>query len=494
MSYSLPSISTVNGTFNITINTVISGLTAPTFNTIRSIGKMSRKAYVTATEQEIGRLALEIEDDYSVHAEGFWAKLFGSSSSFSFADIELQITLTEGVTERYYFFGNPSRGQLNWSTFYKGATRIRSAKLELVESLGKIFTVDTTDWMTEVTNNALTTNTTTLHLPLKVMSVRGLFSAMLSASNLNPTYDRDDTTFQYGVQDFKFNSPASDFTIGQLYVATELYETTVTSYYDIGAASGRLYDYYKTLQPLLGAMLNNFAVKMRIYYDLGTSRYKIVLLQQNRAYTTTLSFSTRMKIEDQGYAVQALSDAAKTRYLTDSTLFAWCSKKYTEINMVTTEPPSYVSIDMDMVTPFNIHPGSGGGAPGTYGNWLYGQATEHENLDAPPVEIDSVEYFPYDTETPILLNTAADPLRLEQALSGYAIHRNWYPAWRRFLCTYGKITASEGGGGETFSVVDILKRQSIDDEVVTKNYFANSVDIDSDKSETTVEWIQETLN
>jgi hypothetical protein len=490
MAYSLPSISTVNGTFAISIQTDIAGLTAPTTQTVKSLGTRKHTAFITPSEQEVGSCTIELSEDYSTHSEGFYFKLFSESAAEDQSDIEFRIIFTPtGGSEAYWFFGFALPENTRWETLYIGAKRLRIIQLTLVESIVKIFKIDVPTWMDEVSNNAILTNAAVTYEPSYAISIRGLFSAMLSASALNASYDRDDTTFQYGTADLIWDYNAGAFDVSQLYVATQLVDVGELTYFDTAAASERLQDYYGTIEQLLGDLLKNFGCVLGFSYDLDTSRYKFILLQNWRAYSTALTFNTPKK-ESFSKSKAFVIDAVKVVQLTDTTKLSWVSRKYTSLTDVpTTEPPNYVQFEISFATPFNIMAFTGGD-PGTKGNVLYGKSTELETGEASPTEIGNVKAWCYWITQYAEFSAIGSAVRMEGALALYYGRRLFYP-FRMITCTYGTLNPLSSG---TFSDITLNKRTSINDDVDTRDFYINTVKFDVENSEVEIEWLQENID
>jgi len=487
MIHSLPTISTVHGVFTVVIEQYASVLvTTPTIQTILSIGKRRSCAFITATDQEIGRLTLKLRDDDAQ----FWYELLASSTYTEVCyNIQIKITLTEGATERYFFYGFPLRNGIKWTTHYIGTNRIRTCELTIVEASRAIFDGSVETWLEIVQGEAIGTSASVTYEPSKVMSVRGVFAALIYAGGLNAAFDKGDVSFVYGTQDLKFG--IADNNVGELYIATELFDVGPTEYFDSSVPATSFYHYYSTIKDLMADLLHNFGLVFQVYYDLANSRYKGKIIQCRRAYTTDLSFSGREKIEDETTASELLISGTRFTQLTDDAKFAWASSvAFDPYVIAVTAPPSNISFDLDYKTIFSQAPIATN--PGSTGKELFYSATEIETSDAPPVlVVGTSNYYSYRQEADQSVSSSATTI-VERMMSGYYLNQLGIQ-WKKFSHNYGKITASENGGGETFSVVDMLKRRSINDDADTLNYLANLVEMDSESAEVKIDWIQEEL-
>ena len=493
-AYPLPTISTVSGDVNIVITSLTEGLTVPTAQTVKSLGKVIEAASINPEQQEIPRMTIKVMLDDT----GFWIGVLYVGSTF-------MVTLTEGVTERYLFSGKLEPQTVDWtSTSNISGTRYGEVTFTLLSSIQIPMDMPTLTWIDEVLKNDITLAIPTSGLVYSVMSVRGLFAAMLSSVNpvsgdfLNSTYSLDDVTFVRDDQDLTFKTASADRDVSQLYVPTQWNDggsAVNTVYFKTGDAEN-LAVTYATLKDLIGVMARNFGVRIRLYYDMDDSRYKIYLLQCYRAYSGTLDFSTRLKSETQSVSTDLQGDAAIVRYQRDATKMVWLSKIYSNMAFYVTDPSALpatkdVRFDFETTLVWHIMAAAEDGSP----QRILSAASElttgasHALLEL----IIDVTWHNYTAGTD---DVATDPaladLKLEQAIAGYNGFRFIGTNWFKNTSRYSHITASDGAT-ESFSHVTILKRQeiSLGYGAGNKNYFANKTIIDIDNSEVEVEWIQE---
>jgi hypothetical protein len=518
--YTLPSILTIHGTFNVVIRTfddALVGLTPPTIQTMKSLGTLTKNPHTTVEQQQIDTLGIQVRDDYTVYAIGFWYKVFHAT-----IPSELRITLIEGATELYYFFGTIDTLNSNWKSYYvadDGITRIRCADLTLLSSISKIYDLTVADYVTAVVANSLSVT----HIPgttffTKIISINALFATLLDASGLNPTHAVSDVEFVFGDSslDLQYTDEA-DFTgniygLHQLYVPVEFVTVGLCNYWRLATPETCLTNYYSSIQALISAMLKNFGVTMSIKYVLGvTNRYRIQLKQNWRAKNPhLLTMATAVKSEEYSFGSDLVGDAARATQLIsapghvsgDPAQFVWMSAKYSDRNAVYTEPPNNVSMDFDVTLPFQIY------------TQYQGYATVFDDPDliqrgdfllcnngdpaGNPNYVVNARFYSYLTASYIEVVTPT-PLSVKMChlIAGYNCFRFSSVAsgirFKKFSNTYGHITAAEDAGAQTFEAVDGMARIEIDDGLGSKNYFANKIGIDPSASELKIEWIQEEL-
>jgi hypothetical protein len=494
-TYTLPPIQTVHGIVAMSINSSVAGLSAPTGQVLTSLGTLTMAAVVNLQNQELATLAVQLRetDDGFFHSI-LQATTFDDSGHTIYDSPVFLFTLDEGSGAKFLFAGIPDRTTfIERAHYVSGTDRVRMMDLTLVSAVKKIFDLKTSDWMSEVNANSLTTNATEMNAPYKVMSVRGLFSAMLSKSGLNPTYNRDDTVFVYGTQDITFKSGAGNYHVGQLYVATKFVSQDipfVVAYTDFFYPDGvaALHTYYYTIKAMLGDLTRNFCVKLFFSYDPVTQRYKFELRQNWRTYTSLLSFGSRLKGEEFGSDADSLITGARASQLAGTQTFFWFSSEhYPGIGGSQAEPPSYVTLDFDTRNVFNIIPNP---ATGGDGRVLYASASEIIEGGAAPAIVDDCTYYDYWAN--VVSATSSTNERLENAVAGYHFNHMHFE-WKKCIATYAKIVASEGGG-DTFEVVQPQKRTTLNDGLGARNYWCNRVEIDLNAAELKIEWIQETIN
>lgn len=483
-AYPLPSLVTVDGTYSFELYSATAGLTVPTIQTIKSITPLKESANVIVGTSEITNVQIEFRDDDSTYSQGFWFKQFK-------VETWLRIYLDEGAGDTFFFFGmidTLSPGSIDWQESYLGANRIRTATVTFLSIARKVFDMEIDDWIAEVLANDEETTNSDQAAVSSVISVPGLFAALLSGSGLNPSYDVADVSLVYGsATDFTWGEGVGDYRADEIYVPTEYIVSTgptVTSptvYFDTSSANCLSVQldgtgYYSEMGALVKDILFNFGLQMRMDYDTVGDRHLIQLMHRHDVYTGTLDFSNREKASSGFGASKLLLDSVRASDLMDDTKFIWISKKYCRFSSPAT-PPNRVKFDVDQQIPFIIDDT----ALGEGNHSLYYWAGTGNDA----VFITGCKYY----DGPIGGAAFDDPLKMQGSAADYLYQmfsENKGTVTRR----YGQMTA-DAGSGETHTAVGIMRRVEINDLDSTVTYFANTVTKDPVTHEIEVEWIEE---
>lgn len=474
-NYPLPDITgTAVGTFKVRLTSSLVGLTTPTANTILELGEWEESADIKIGVSQIGTLRLRIRDDTSTYTEGFWYKVFGSTS-------ELRFYLTENGVDTFYFYGLPQEETVEWEEYFIGSTYVREVTLSLLSVAYTILDTTTATWMTHVVDNSVDTGAVLLNDPSWKISVKGLFSAMLSASGLNSTYSESDTTFVYNTVDFRYTQGGNNYTLDDVWIAVKIFagggSHSATEYF-LASSGNRLSAKFATLRDLLKHLLANFGVIMVMDYNTTTQRHLIKLVQRGRAYSTALTFGSREIKGNISKSYDLLGDATQATFILDSTSFVWFSKKYLD-GKSTSTVPNYVKFDIDYQTIFLLNvlvPQSGI----SHSRQLYLVSGSTWTI------ITGIDYFNYTTG---LYVTAVSP-HMQEATAGYVYYRftNKFSLIRR---TYGTFKGDDASTN-SHTNLRILRRTSINDGTGAANYYANKVIKRPESNEVEIDWIKET--
>ena len=494
--YDLPDVVIVSGTVHIHIESDSAGLTVPSTQTIKNLGTITQTANIDVSRQEVQKMNLTVMLD----AAGWWVSIMYVNSTF-----KMTITESDAVT-RFLFYGKLDPASVDWSmTSNISGVRTGTIRFDLLSMLPTVFAINTGDWIDTASTGVLANCITWSSAPpdgnvSSVMSIRGLFSAMLSVSGLNATYSLADTTFVWdGTNlDFDFrNTGAATRNVSQLFVPIK-YRTggvsTKNLYFDTANAAS-LPNRYGKLQDLMGAIARNFGLKVYLDYDTAGSRFKFKLLQCYRAYSTTLDFGTRLKREDFAISTDLLGDAAIARYINPATgtpYQCWTSQKYSAGATSVADPSTFhgLSFDLDTTILWKLLPSPvDTAAPRIFSyNGELTSANVYTDLEI----VNDIYWWNYFTGAQAHWTDATgNYMKMEQAVSGYYAARMNNP-WFKNISRYATIQATEGGLASVANI-QILKRNnfSMGFGAAAKNYYANKTTIDLDNSEVEIEWIQE---
>jgi hypothetical protein len=490
-AYTLPSMVTVNGTFKFYVLCDNATLTAPTIQTIKTVGPTKATANILAGISEIGNVTITIRDDYSdgTHPEGFWyAAVQG--------ECWLRIDLDEGAGDVSYFFGmidKKCRNGVRWTEHYvDSSTRIRTAEIEFISMARKIFDMDISAWISDGTNGVLDNCAAVGIAPgtgdaSHVIKITELFECLLTVTGLNSLpgpFSAADVSYVYGSQrDMYWGDGISAFhlddlyvpvkfvsnTVGPVYTTVQLFDVTGTSCLAVQSDGT---GFYSSMDGLLKDLLFNLGLQMTVGFNTGTSRHTITLTNLKDVYSGTVTFGTRLKGSSVLQSTRFLADAVRTTRLIDSTKFRWQSLTYCEYGSALT-PDSRIKFDIDQKTIFIVDAAATGAANCSLGSWAgAGNALNY---------MTGCNYFSLDS--PIVKTSGQ-----EEACTTYAYY--FFTIERRAITRkYSQLQAYSGSWAQTN--IGLMRRTPIDDLVSTKNWFANSVTKDPTNSELEVEWVEE---
>jgi hypothetical protein len=474
--YDLPDLSTIAGTFRISLFSEFAGLTKPTIQTVVEIGDLEESAAIGVAIQQLSTLSITLRDDYSTYTDyGFWFKVLSGET-------HIRLYLNQGGSDLFYFYGTVQPETVSWGERfinhpdYPGTQkRLRTVSFDLVSIALKMFDTPTVDWETEVVDNSINTGREDSNSPSFKISVMGLFSAMLSASELNSSYSLADTSFVYNTADLVYNPGGGDRILSDLSVAVKIFVggggQATTEYF---SGPNSLSSTYATLKDLLVNLLPNFGVVLRMTYDIPTERHLIQLIQRGRAYPTTLDFENREKKSTIRKSTDLLGDAIKVTFLRDTAKFVWFSKKYVD-GFSQAEPPNYVDFDVQYETIFIVDGPITGTTVSRTLFFVSGTSW---------TSIQSIKYWNYDSDA-YVTSTATN--EMEEAVAGYLYYRFTF-IYSSIMRTYSKLMA---GTGTDHTVLSIFRRLNINDGLATNTYYANKVRKRPKENEVEIEWILE---
>ena len=498
--YTLPDIRTVDGIVHIKITSITEGLTKPTYQTVKSLGKKVDTAQIDTSQTEVPQFTITVLQDL----DGFWAGILYVPSEFI-------ITITEADSvERWLFSGAVESETVDWQSDSNIAdSRTGTITFTILGEISNLFKYSTQDWITAVDDHCVTLDEPTGVHPWKVISVRGLFATMLHAAGYNAGYDLTLVDFVAGTnKEFIFYDGAGSpvaYDVSQLYVCVKYKNGSnvqVYTTYFLDTEDNYLGKRYGSLKELCGAICRNFGLRIEMYYDLSDSKYKIHILQAMRTYDGYVDFGTNLKEEHQSVDATLICDAIRATFYNDSTHFVWQSAKWSAMAYYVVDPDTIsktgVDFGLDLTTIWHVTNGSGldGNPERLYGHLSEVTGGSYTQLN----NIINVSWR--KSQSPDVTVAATDPssneLKLEQALVGYNGWRmirgsvNAKPGWFKNTCKYRTIAAVVGGVTSFSNIVLMCKTQhTLGFGSPNKDYYANKITLDLDASEVEVEWIQE---
>lgn len=486
-AYDLPLIDSIVGEFNIRIYSSQAGLTDPVVDTVLEVGEKVEIADLSLGVASFSTMTLRVRDDYTTYTEGFWYKILSSGTSY------IRILLDD----EFYFVGRIQLTETKWNELsLYNAEYIRVCSLFFTDPMATIMETTTEDWITQILANE-TTVTAALSDgdAAALISVKGMMSSLLVAAGLNASFAEADVSLVFDASnpDFVFKDGATEYDISDIQIRTKYYadppgSATLIGYYDPTFTAQYLPDYFEGVDALLPIFLRNFGLLFRYTYDsstetstdLGTS--KVELIQRGRAYSGTLDFSDREKQSQITFANEMLGDSIRVTRWNLDTNYVWRSYKFRRTTAIQTAPPDYVQpFNMDLLALWGV------AIPGIPqdGFPLY---VNPDSMIA-PARINDLSFWDYTNGA--YVNTSISTKRMEEALTGYYFLR-FITGFSKITRLYGHMTA-DAGSGETFTVLNIGRRTTINDGTGAAVFYANKVTLRPMTSEVEIEWFRESL-
>jgi hypothetical protein len=347
----------------------------------------------------------------------------------------------------------------------------------------------TADWVTDILAGAIATGDATDNTPDTVISIPGLFSALLKSSGLNASYAEGNTTlvFDSSNPDFVFTIGASEYDLSDVFIPTTMNLSPdppyTAVYFNVGQPSYYWPGFFLNASSILPDLLKNFGCALRMDYDSSTETasalgtHKFQLIQRGRAFTdaSNLVFANAPKESQIEKSFDMLGDATRATNFTEAR-FAWFSRKYHGTTEQAGAVPDYIDFDIDTKTIFVVN------ATATTLNistalWIAG---------TPYAEVTGLKYWDYENDTYI---TTGGTNQIEEAVAGYSFRR-FTSVFGKITRTYSRLTASDGST-TSFQHLTILRRTSINDGTGAATYYANRVTLKPASSETEIEWFKE---
>ena len=487
--YSLIDLESAIGTFTITVFSEYAGLTIPTRQTVKNIGETTETNQREVGVSELSTLQLELTDDHATYDEGFWYKVLNG-------DCHIRINLTEGVSETPYFYGIPQEeNTVSEDHSLYNSTYIRTHSITLLSRGIELFDTLTEDWIDEVVLNKVDTTIAATTPIATTISLRGFFAALLKVSDLTASYDPTSVEFIHDASnpDVKWKISTTVYTFLDLYVPIDYNNgaaDTLSDYYD-STKVVYLPSQYPFAKDLLTALCFTLGLTLRVANTptaSPTAGFTMQLVQKGgRAYSGTLTLTTP-KRSTWSKSYDLLGDAVRFTKTHDAAKYVWRSKSWAgtgQENFSNLEPPNTVEFDIDKRFIFEVN-----GSPAAGNSWpLYAGATGGDLSLLVP--LDGVEVWSYATDeylTPSITNPMGD-LILEELMTAYEFFK-FTTEFAQVVRAYGPMVA-DAGSGDTHTVLQIMRRNTIADGISSRTFFANKVTKNPGKDEVEIQWLLE---
>jgi len=485
--YSLPSAVTVNGTFAFTLYSGIGGMTEPKIQTVIDIGELVEMIDVAPAVSELATFRLKLRDDYSTYTEGFWRKVLKNTTE----EPQIKITLTEGVTETYFFYGQVQRSETQMEEHYVDSATpafFRTFEITLVSLAFKMREVLIANVLSEIVGGAylVATGLTSIGEPTKICRVLDIFNAFITVA-FGQTFAATYAEWVYDGtnEDFTYYNGAAWKSFDDIYIA--VYESNgvggedLVIYFDPVEASYIPTIYTESADEPKGFeffvdTLRNFGFAMRHLYGdsdgtIGaTPKHRLHLLQRGRTYSGAVTFGSpeRLKKSSNRLARDLIGKGVRASTKGIPANFAWRSSLFSSGSFAA--PPSNVSFDIEIQA-----------------LWVVDTADVAASLyDVAGTPLTSIKYYDYFSAVAV---EATGKYRHLLALCQYYFMR-YLTEKQVYERTYGTLVATSGAS-TSHRFITPLRRNAIEDGTGTSNYYANKVTKNPKTNTVSVQWIQE---
>lgn len=401
---------------------------------------------------ELETVTLEIIEDYTNHAEGFWHRLV-----FGYFDYEvhLKFTVMEGATETFLFRGKILKDKfVEGEAYISGTTRVRTIECELLTALSAITEVTIGDLITEILTHTTTGDA------YKFVSLGEIVQCMFKLAF--GTALISDIALSYSGNLAIHLVKASGDLVYWPNAYVIVYQTdggwVLSRFFGVAYSGTYWGTRYTTAFDLFKMICNTFAVIP--WYSWTDSKHTINF----RSRQEFIEYTMDGGILKSDFQAMTLAKRRKVR-VTDTApedgtqLSYW----YYRGGMESGTPPPSAQFDIDVPIDFKVNNDA---TAGTYAISLHtdvGGGSDGEKLKA-------IKYWDFYTDAYITLNDNDASNKLAQGLVKHLFSR-FDGAWTQFRHTYDHI-ASTRSGVSSIGNTRLLMSVTINDGVVDRTYCA----------------------
>jgi hypothetical protein len=397
---------------------------------------------------------MEVVDDYTVHADGFWNEVTAG-------DCSIRVYVDEGSGDSFLFWGNVKGADSAQDEYYvSGSTYRRTMKIVLVSRLEEMR--DTT------IAQALGAYLTPFIVEgasdqFQFVKIKDIIASAVEFSFDAPDDDTDDVVVINEVGgDFKYlidGDVEKDF--ADLWVKYSKAPTpggvyAVHGYFDPAHAHAWASKFDNAYQ-LVQAIASQFGYCVQYFYDIANSRDRVRLIQRGRARSATVDPGILLSSQYRNDAPMKLN-SVWSYMRTDQTHSAYQYWGY----YTNVQPPDRLEFDVEIACEFLVK------ASGVY-DWqeLWFIDTTDGNAE---YSVAKVKYYQYDNATTETISAGSGLLIMEEALTRYLVHRYYQTDQKTYYRSYYPLKGNETGT----ALIDIGYLVTINSE----NYMITEVEKD----------------
>lgn len=457
------------------VNDSIPALTIPTSVRFISVGNIKESIDAEVGVTEFDNIEIEIAEDYTTYAQGFWHKLINEYPDY---DFELMFTVFEGADETFSFRGKIYRTNIQETEYYLNATTgtpstvVRGVKFRLVSSLKVLENVSLENLRTEVrTHDTVAVSPAQWHTKMDVPFASMIHLAYGDAYDAGSVINNS-TDIQMGMH---INGTTAYYSFLEAFMPQDYWMADVELY-----PNGYLARFANAFE-LLMHLCGQFGVVPRYTYGdanglidptPANNTHRIVLNSRGRSAGTAVTMTGNILSSEFRAGTSRKSQRIMVANIHDDTRSVWYLDGVKHLGV----PEPYLKFDIVKRLDF------------------YGASDDY---DTPLAYIDEDDdwhavmygrFWDYSIGAYVIVSAGSN--FLAYALAEYLFKRMG-EGRIEYTRTYGSIKAYLASNGSTQRNCQTLMRHVIHDGITSRTFYATEVDKDITKNMATIVWVQE---
>ena len=490
-TYALQTTASASGSVAAILHTGLSGLTIPTFNSLKIIGEITERVDAQAGMCELENIEVEFSEDYSVYSEGFWFKVINYIDlTDPMIACELQLTIDTGNGAEHLFWGVLVKENMPVSEFDMFSNIQRAGTLRFVSRLAKMRDI-VTDTSLLIPSGELTNGegypASGINQYVEIWRVlESIFCYCMGQTRTTPGTYMDTLPANLLVSDFidgNFTAPQSWYFIWNIVDHPNTYATDGT--YGWNVRFGNFFD-------LFAAICKNLLVIPRHTYDPATQKHYLQLKTRTPQGGTNITLPTPLQSDfliDNGLLANQMTSSVAPA---DETWSPGFGAKHPQIywsapGTVSFAQPNGFKSALDIPVEFYLDTNSADfdGYPFSPGSIVVAHHAGDYHRDEYHI-VSTCRYLSTDGLTYVLVYGYGEG-KLQEAILAYL--NATVNSGRGYERTYPGITANNGST-DSHSNITYLSKTVINDGISDRTFVAQEVRKDVVKDELFVRWIE----
>lgn len=498
---------------DLIVDTSLPALTIPTGVKVLHIGTLTELIDVEPGVVDVQNLEIELAEDYSTYAMGFWYKVI---QGYPTVNVEFRFILEEDGVDTFYFWGKVYREEVEWPEHYINTAEtdvIRTVKLRLVSMIHSAKDATISDTLTEIQLHDDTYS--------NVYSIKSLFASILRVAT-GQAYD--DTCIHVRSSDIRFYKVDGTTIVNAIdaLITGEggpdgVAPPHTRGYIDVAAGAGNPFSWetsYSNAYDLLIDLCLNFGWICRHFYGQSdgtyagdtTDKHRFELftrgaayagyitpekgIEESTLYSDTVIKTSNIRVADRQTANEFIS-AGTYDQTTGAAwalggaefIFQTAERASVDTYIEPVEPPPNSEFDLDIVSLFLISTwwDAGPGTP-TQTDFYYRSLFYDSGIANALI----LECAFYDW----IAGAWSSNQTLFQAALALYFNRRFSPDRKLFERLYGSLKFTDSGV-TSHRCLKPMKRIQINDQIATEAYYATEIEKRFESNTSKVLWINE---